>query len=85
MTASGRELGPRAITVNLANPGPPTPNSTRPTARMATSSGAIPRSAGSRHPPRSPAEIAGAVAFLADPDATSITGTSVTMDGGFTN
>ena len=79
--ALGRELGPRAITVNLVNPGPTDTElnpADGPYGDVIRSHTALGRFA-------DPAEIAGAVAFLAGPDATSITGTSVTVDGGFTN
>ncbi len=79
--ALGRELGPRAITVNLVNPGPTDTElnpADGPYGDVIRSHTALGRFA-------TPAEIAGAVAFLAGPDAASITGTSVTVDGGFTN
>jgi 3-oxoacyl-[acyl-carrier protein] reductase len=79
--ALGRELGPRAITVNLVNPGPtdtelnPADGPYGDVIRSHTALGRF----------STPAEVAGAVAFLAGPDATSITGTTITVDGGFIN
>ncbi len=79
--ALGRELGPRAITVNLVNPGPTDTElnpADGPYGDVISSHTALGRFA-------TPAEVAGAVAFLAGPDATAITGATVTVDGGFTN
>lgn len=78
--ALGRELGPRAITVNLVNPGP-------------TDTDANP--AGADHAPAvsgltalghyaEPADIAAAVVFLAGPGGRYITGATLNVDGGFT-
>ena len=79
--ALGRELGPRSITVNLVNPGPtdtelnPADGPYADVIRGHIALGAF----------AAPADVAGAVAFLAGPDAASITGTCITVDGGFTN
>ncbi|GAA1040372.1 SDR family oxidoreductase [Virgisporangium ochraceum] len=78
--ALGRELGPRAITVNLVVPGP-TDTDTNPAdgPAAATINGftALGRFA-------APAEVAGVVAYLARPEAAYITGATVPVDGGFT-
>lgn len=77
--ALGRELGPRAITVNLVNPGP-TDTELNPAdgagAEAITGFTALGHYA-------LPADIAGTVAFLAGPDARYITGAMVSVDGGF--
>ncbi len=78
--ALGRELGPRAITVNLVNPGPTDtelnpvdgPNAEGIAALTALGHFAA------------PADVAGAVAFLASPDGRYVTGATVNVDGGFT-
>ncbi|CRK59818.1 Enoyl-[acyl-carrier-protein] reductase [NADPH] [Alloactinosynnema sp. L-07] len=78
--ALGRELGPRGITVNLVNPGPtdtdlnPADGPYADTIRGYTALGRF----------AEPAEIAGAVAYLAGPDAGFVTGATLTVDGGFT-
>jgi 3-oxoacyl-[acyl-carrier protein] reductase len=78
--ALGRELGPRAITVNLVNPGP-TDTELNPAdsamAEAVTGLTALGHYA-------APADIAAAVAFLAGPDARYITGATIDVDGGFT-
>ena len=79
--ALGRELGPKAITVNLVNPGP-TDTELNPADGPY---GDVIRGHVSLGQFAAPADIAGAVAFLAGPDAASITGTTITVDGGFTN
>ena len=79
--ALGRELGPRAITVNLVNPGP-TDTELNPADGPY---GDVIRGHVSLGRFAEPADIAGAVAFLAGPDAAAITGATVTVDGGFTN
>ena len=79
--ALGRELGPMAITVNLVNPGPTDTElnpADGPYGDVIRGHVALGRFA-------APGDIAGAVAFLAGPDAASITGTTLTVDGGFTN
>lgn len=76
----GRELGPRAITVNLVNPGA-TDTELNPAEgpNAATINGytALGRYA-------APDEVAAAVAFLAGPEAGYLTGSTVNVDGGFT-
>jgi 3-oxoacyl-[acyl-carrier protein] reductase len=76
----GRELGPRAITVNLVNPGPtdtelnPADGPDADTINGFTALGHF----------ATPADVAATVAFLASPDARYITGATVNVDGGFT-
>jgi 3-oxoacyl-[acyl-carrier protein] reductase len=78
--ALGRELGPRAITVNLVNPGPtdtdanPADGPDAATIRGRTALGHY----------AEPADVAAVVAFLAGPDGRYITGATVNADGGFT-
>jgi 3-oxoacyl-[acyl-carrier protein] reductase len=78
--ALGRELGPRAITVNLVNPGA-TDTELNPAdgPNAATIKGFI-----ALGHYASPADVAGTVAFLAGPDGRYVTGASVNVDGGFT-
>jgi 3-oxoacyl-[acyl-carrier protein] reductase len=77
--AFARELGGRDITVNLVNPG-------------ATDTDMNPADGPAAEPQKAhtalghyadPADVAAAVAFLAGPDARYVTGTSLTVDGGF--
>jgi 3-oxoacyl-[acyl-carrier protein] reductase len=78
--ALGRELGPRAITVNLVNPGPTDTElnpADGPNAATVNGFTALGHSA-------TPADVAAAVAFLASPDGRYITGATVNVDGGFT-
>jgi 3-oxoacyl-[acyl-carrier protein] reductase len=76
----GRELGPRAITVNLVNPGPtdtelnPADGPDADTINGFTALGYY----------ATPADVAAVVAFLAGPDARYLTGATVNVDGGFT-
>lgn len=78
--ALGRELGPRAITVNLVNPGPtdtelnPADGPNADTINGFTALGHY----------AAPADVAATVAFLASPDGRYITGATVNVDGGFT-
>jgi len=78
--ALGRELGGRAITVNLVNPGPtdtelnPADGPNADTINGFTALGHY----------AEPADVAAAVAFLASPDARYITGATINVDGGFT-
>ncbi len=77
--ALGRELGPRAITVNLVNPGPTDTElnpSDGPMAGTVNGFTAVGHYA-------DPADIAATVVFLAGPDARYITGATVNVDGGF--
>ncbi|GGM67142.1 3-oxoacyl-ACP reductase [Micromonospora sonchi] len=78
--ALGRELGGRAITVNLVNPGPTDTESNPadgPNADTINGFTALGRYA-------TPTDVAAAVAFLASPGARYITGSTVNVDGGFT-
>jgi NAD(P)-dependent dehydrogenase (short-subunit alcohol dehydrogenase family) len=74
-----RELGPQGITVNLVQPGPtdtdmnPADGELADMVRPLTSLGRY----------GSPAEIASAVAFLASPAAGYMTGSMLTVDGGW--
>jgi 3-oxoacyl-[acyl-carrier protein] reductase len=75
-----RELGPRGITINNVQPGPidtdmnPADGDFAEGARRLL---AIPRYGEA-------AEVAGLVAYLAGPEASYVTGASLTIDGGFT-
>ncbi|MER6587866.1 SDR family oxidoreductase [Micromonospora chalcea] len=78
--ALGRELGGRAITVNLVNPGAtdtelnPADGPNADTINGFTALGHYAQ----------PADVAAAVAFLAGPDGRYVTGATVNVDGGFT-
>lgn len=78
--ALGRELGSRAITVNLVNPGPtdtelnPADGPDADTVNGFTALGHY----------AEPADVAATVAFLASPEGRYITGATVNVDGGFT-
>ncbi|MFF5991092.1 SDR family NAD(P)-dependent oxidoreductase [Prauserella flavalba] len=75
----GRELGPRGITVNLVHPGPTdTDPADGPNAGTIRGFTALGRYA-------EPAEIAAAVAFLAGDGGAYVTGTVLTVDGGFSS
>ncbi len=77
-----RDLGPRGITVNTVQPGPidtemnPADASKNPAADYQRSLTALGRYG-------KPEEIAAAVAFLASPEASYITGATLNVDGGF--
>ncbi|EHR63531.1 short-chain alcohol dehydrogenase like protein [Saccharomonospora cyanea NA-134] len=75
----GRELGPRGITVNVVHPGPTdtdTNPASGPNAEAINSFTALGRYA-------SPGEIAAAVSFLAGDGGRYVTGTAISVDGGF--
>jgi 3-oxoacyl-[acyl-carrier protein] reductase len=77
--ALGRELGPRAITVNLVHPGATDTDlnpADGPNAAPQNAFTALGRFA-------EPDEVANVVAFLARPEAAYLTGAAVTVDGGF--
>ncbi|GAA0907927.1 SDR family oxidoreductase [Virgisporangium aurantiacum] len=77
--ALGRELGPRAITVNLVQPGATDTDlnpADGPDAPAQVALTALGRYA-------SPAEVAAMVAYLAGPEAAYVTGAALTVDGGF--
>ena len=78
--ALGRELGPRAITVNLVNPGP-TDTELNPV--DGPNAGTINGFTALGHFAK-PDDVAAAVAFLAGPDGRYVTGATVNVDGGFT-
>lgn len=78
--ALGRELGPRAITVNLVSPGPTDTDSNPadgPNAATVSGFTALGHYADA-------SDVAATVAFLAGPDGRYITGATVNVDGGFT-
>uniref|UniRef100_A0A7L6B1M1 SDR family oxidoreductase n=1 Tax=Micromonospora robiginosa TaxID=2749844 RepID=A0A7L6B1M1_9ACTN len=77
--ALGRELGGRAITVNLVNPGPTDTDSNPADGPNAGAIGGL--TALGRY--AEPAEVAAAVAFLAGPDGRYVTGATINVDGGF--
>ncbi|TDE43710.1 SDR family oxidoreductase [Nonomuraea mesophila] len=77
--ALGRELGPRAITVNVVNPGPTDTDmnpADGPNADAINGFSALGHYA-------EPADVAATVAFLAGPGGRYITGATVSVDGGF--
>lgn len=78
--ALGRELGPRAITVNLVNPGPTDTDLNPANGPMASTINGF--TALGHY--ADPADIAATVAFLASPEARYITGATLNVDGGFT-
>ncbi|MEU8612116.1 SDR family oxidoreductase, partial [Actinoplanes sp. NPDC048791] len=78
--ALAREVGPRAITVNLVNPGPTDTDlnpADGPNADAINALTALGHYA-------EPADVAAAVAFLAGPDGRYVTGATINVDGGFT-
>jgi 3-oxoacyl-[acyl-carrier protein] reductase len=75
-----RDLGPRGITINLIHPGPIDTDmnpADGPFAETLRGMLAIPRYA-------TPDEVAGLVAYLAGADSAFVTGTTLTIDGGYT-
>jgi 3-oxoacyl-[acyl-carrier protein] reductase len=78
--ALGRELGGRAITVNLVNPGP-TDTDANPAG--GPDAGTIAAFTALGHYAE-PADVAAAVAFLTGPGGRYVTGATVDVDGGFT-
>jgi len=74
-----RELGSRSITVNVVAPGPVATDMTAALSdtQLSAITTAVPLARMAE-----PAEIAGAVAFLAGPDAAYITGAVIPVDGG---
>ncbi len=74
-----RDLGPRGVTVNLVQPGHVNTEMNPETSEMAQ--GEKGKAALGRY--GRPEEIAAAVAFLAGPKASYITGTTLTVDGGY--
>ncbi|MCO5996938.1 SDR family oxidoreductase [Actinoallomurus rhizosphaericola] len=74
-----RDLGPRRITVNNVQPGPTANDSMTvdgPAAQAMTKWLALPRIG-------TPEEVSALVSYLAGPEAAFVTGTSLTIDGGF--
>jgi 3-oxoacyl-[acyl-carrier protein] reductase len=75
-----RDLGPRGITVNTVHPGPTDTDMNQadgPVSQIVGPGMAVGRYGKAE-------EIAGAVAYLASPDAAFITGADLVADGGFT-
>jgi len=75
-----RELGPQGITVNLVQPGP---TDTELNPANSGELADINRRLTSLNRYASPAEIAAVTAFLASPAASYMTGSVVTVDGGY--
>ncbi|GAA3117859.1 NAD(P)-dependent dehydrogenase (short-subunit alcohol dehydrogenase family) [Kribbella aluminosa] len=78
--ALARELGPRAITSNVVQPGPIDTDmnpADAPSAEPQLTNLALPRFG-------TPAEVAAAITYLAGPQAAYITGTELTIAGGHT-
>jgi 3-oxoacyl-[acyl-carrier protein] reductase len=73
-----RDLGPRGITVNVVQPGP---TETDMTASEELRAQVLPLLAIGRM--GKDVEIASLVAYLASPEASFITGSAVTIDGGY--
>jgi 3-oxoacyl-[acyl-carrier protein] reductase len=75
-----RDLGPKGITVNTVQPGP-IDTDMNPAANSEFADAQTARTALGRYGKAE--EVAAAVAFLASPEAGYITGTTLTVDGGF--
>jgi 3-oxoacyl-[acyl-carrier protein] reductase len=75
-----RDLGPKRITVNTVQPGP-IDTDMNPAANSEFADAQTARTALGRYGKAE--EVAAAVAFLASPEAGYITGTTLTVDGGF--
>jgi 3-oxoacyl-[acyl-carrier protein] reductase len=74
-----RDLGPKGITVNVVQPGPIATDMNPDSGDFA----AVQKASTALGRYGTAEELAGAVAFLAGPDATYVTGTVLTVDGGF--
>lgn len=72
-----RDLGPRGITVNTIQPGPTSTDMTAGYEALTTPLLAVGRMG-------KDTEIAGLVAYLASPEAAFVTGSALTIDGGYT-